>query len=567
LDESDVETVNDNEDVTPSQRLASFPSNFRVMYIGQDVPDSCKHLIFSKISESLSQIFWEEAEDTIPTNDIGLEKRLVIYPVYPSPSSSSPGAVKNEDGKFQVDWYQDSGVAICEADLTNGPFSKALEYLQKTFAKADQDSNLVDLCIVFVPQDVERFPFELLSTMKKLQEKVALLPIIILKKQDLFRDEMEEKRQAIVKLIEDNGIKIFIWKADQLIEDRDCNGEPNSKWVETVYTKKVSTVEEFTSFDNQAIYEDLQSLRSRAIEFRKDRLHKERAKKRRQNCDKLAGILRDFIIMCMVLYTFYLFAASVWNYAEWSVIPPDLASSLQAVSRASQNQNVLRTIPLDNGETQPLIDVSQESSSRFLFNISNKKQYFGNHFEVIVTHNPPQILGRYDVQEIGNGRYRFDIDTTGSKGEVLVEIKEKNGSSIKTVTWVPKEDKTKSNAIKEHKEEPTFLKSVQNTAADAYQVAVFYSTYAYEEAMVFGASLIDEIHRNTIYFGHQLSNFYDWVWDSINYWIPIIQEKILNSKTIVEESIEEGYLNLKEGALNFARFVKDQYEERFSLFE
>ena len=62
----------------------------------------------------------------------------------------------------------------------------------------------------------------------------------------------------------------------------------------------------------------------------------------------------------------------------------------------------------------------------------------------------------------------FDIDTTGSKGEVLVEIKEKNGSSIKTVTWVPKVDKTKSNAVKEHKEEPTFLEFVQNKASDAF---------------------------------------------------------------------------------------------------
>ncbi|PKY26502.1 hypothetical protein RhiirB3_415200, partial [Rhizophagus irregularis] len=95
-----------------------------------------------------------------------------------------------------------------------------------------------------------------------------------------------------------------------------------------------------------------------------------------------------------------------------------------------------------------------------MFNVLNKKQYFDNRkndFEVVVTHNPPQILGRYDVQEIGNGRYMFEIDTTGSKGEVLVEIKEKNGSLIKTVTWVPKEDKTKSNDIKNHEEESTLL--------------------------------------------------------------------------------------------------------------
>ncbi|PKB98961.1 hypothetical protein RhiirA5_366704 [Rhizophagus irregularis] len=92
-----------------------------------------------------------------------------------------------------------------------------------------------------------------------------------------------------------------------------------------------------------------------------------------------------------------------------------------------------------------------------MFNILNKKQYFENRndFEVVVTQN----LGRYDVQEIGNSRYMFDIDTTGSKGEVLVEIKEKNGSSIKIVTWVPKEDKTKSNDIENHEKESTLLDS------------------------------------------------------------------------------------------------------------
>ncbi|CAB4423173.1 unnamed protein product [Rhizophagus irregularis] len=195
-----------------------------------------------------------------------------------------------EDGRPQVEYFPDSGVAIYEADLTDrsdGYFSRASEYLQKTFAEND--------------------------------------------------------------------------------------------------------------LDNLAIYDDLQLLRSRAIEFRKDRLNKERAKKR---CVK-----------------------SVFK---------------------SPNKIVPQTIPLDNGETQPLIEVFQESSNRFMFNVLNKKQYFDNRkndFEVVVTHNPPQFWAVNDVQEIGNGRYMFVIDTTGSKGEVLVEIKEKNGSLIKTVTWVPRKIK------------------------------------------------------------------------------------------------------------------------------
>ncbi|GES75569.1 hypothetical protein GLOIN_2v1624089 [Rhizophagus clarus] len=605
-DSDDEIDINDNEDDTPSQRLVGFPANFRVMYIGQNVSNSCKHSIFSKISESLSQIFWDEADGVMSTNDIGLEKRLVICPVKNIP----------EDGRPQVEYYQDSGVAIYEADLTNGSFSKALEYLQKTFAKNDLD-NLVDLCIVFVPQDVDRFPNELLPTMRKLQEKVTLLPIITLSGKELtFVNEKEEKRRAVVKLFEDNGIKIFIWKADQMIEDRDHNGEFNSKWVETVYTKKVLTINEFISLDNQAIYEDLQLLRSHAIGFKKDRLNKERAKKRSRYFDKWVDTFKTLIYACTVLYITYLFVIGIWHFTEWSVIPSDLASSLQAVSRASlkaQNKIVPQTIPLDNGETQPFIEVFQESSRRFLFNILNKKQYFENRkndFEVVVTHNPPQILGRYDVQEIGNGQYMFDIDTTGSKGEVLVEIKEKNGSSIKTVTWVQKEDKTKSDDIKHMEEEPTLLEFFQGKAAVACQNAVSYSTYAYEELVVFGTNVLNEIHRSTINFGYQLSIFNDILWDYVNYYVPIILEKILNWTTIAErsiergylnavesfergylntkmfierfysnarenvingylstkESIEEGYLKTKEGSLNFACFIKDQYNEIYTSF-
>ncbi|CAB4399410.1 unnamed protein product [Rhizophagus irregularis] len=458
-DSDDEVEINDNEDDTPSQRLASFPANFRVMYIGQNVSNSCKHSIFSKISESMSQIFWDEADGVMPTNDIGLERRLVICPVRNLP----------EDGRPQFEYLLDLGVAIYEADLTDrsdGYFSRASEYLQKTFAENDLD-NLVDLCIVFVPQDVDRFPNELLLTMRKLQEKVTLLPIITMSDNELtFTNEREKKRRAIVKLIEDNGIKIFTWKADQMIEDR-----RDHRWVETVYTKKVLSVNEFISFDNQAIYDDLQLLRSRAIEFRKDRLNKERAKKRSRYFDKLVDSSKNIINTCAAFYIIYLFVTCIWHYAEWSVIPSDLASSLQAVSRASlkaQNKIVPQTIPLDNGETQPLIEVFQESSNRFMFNILNKKQYFENRndFEVVVTQN----LGRYDVQEIGNSRYMFDIDTTGSKGEVLVEIKEKNGSSIKIVTWVPKEDKTKSNDIENHEKESTLLDS--------------YSTYAYEDHLI-----------------------------------------------------------------------------------
>lgn len=577
LGESDVEQALDDESDTASQRLArvrnyerypfSFPANFHVMYIGRDVPLQSKHTIFTKVSESLSQIFWDEAEGAI--NDVGLEKRLVVCPV-----SNIP-----QDGRPQVEYFQDSGVAICEADLTNGPYTKAFEFLQKKFAKTDQDSALIDLCIVFIPQDAstldEHFRDELLPTMKKLQEKVTLLPII--NDQELtFRDEKEERRRTILKSFEDRGIEIFTWKADQMIQDRDRNGE----WVETVYTKKVLFVNEFTTFENQVVYEDLQLLRSRAIEFRKDRQRKEQAKKRAQECDRFAAILKDIIIKCMILYTIYLFFTGVRNYAEWAVIPSDLKSSLQAVTRASlktQNQNRLQTISLDNGETQPLIEVFQESSSRFVFNIMSKKRYVRNRkdvFEVIVTHHPPQILGRYDVHEIDEGRYAFDINTSGSKGEVLVEIKEKNGSSIKIITWKDKGEGIRRNndTLKEHKEDPTFMEYVQSGAVDSYHQVLYYSKSAYEEAKIYVdytvGRIADALYRANIYIQNQLNDFYKYLEDNANYWKPIIREKYLYLKATTKEYTKEGrlkakevYYKVEEGVFNLARFLKDQYDE------
>ncbi|CAI2164998.1 13418_t:CDS:2 [Funneliformis geosporum] len=582
LGESDVEQALDDESDTASQRLARvrnyerypfiFPANFHVMYIGTDVPVQSKHAIFSKISESLSQIFWDEAEGAL--NDIGFEKRLVVCPV-----SNIP-----QDGRPQVEYFQDSEVAICEADLTNGPYNKAFEFLQRKFAKSDQDSALIDLCVVFIPQDVspldEHFREQLLPTMKKLQEQVTLLPII--NDQELaFRDEKEERRRAILKSFEDKGIEIFTWKADQMIQDRDRNGE----WVETVYTKKVLFVNEFIKFENQVIYEDLQLLRSRAIEFRKDRLCNEQAKKKAQKYDRYAAILKEIIIKCMIVYTVYLFFTGVWNYAEWAVIPSDLKSSLQAVSRASlktQNQNRLQTISLDNGETQPFIEVFQESSSRFVFNIMSKKRYVRNRkdvFEVIVTHHPPQILGRYDVQEIDEGRYAFEIDTSGSKGEVLVEIKEKNGSSIKIITWKDKgEDKKRKNdTLEEHKEEPTVMEYVQGRAVDAYHKVSYYSKYTYESAKIYMVytveSIADAYYRVIIYIKHQLNDFYHFVLDNIDYLAPIIWDKVSKLKATTKEYLEVGYLKAEEvyfkvegGVFNLARFLKDQYDEFYEPF-
>ncbi len=189
----------------------------------------------------------------------------------------------------------------------------------------------------------------------------------------------------------------------------------------------------------------------------------------------------------------------------------------------------------------------------------NKKEYVRNRkdiFEVIVTHNPPQILGRYDVQEF----------------KWLIEIKEKNGSSVKTVTWVDKgEDKKENNGtINEYKEEPTFFEYIQSEVANTCQKVVSYSTDAYEESKIHLGHTGDELYRVSIYAEHQLSVGHDLVRDYINYWAPIVWEKILDFTTTTIESVEEGYLKTKEvvleGIFNLRRSIKDQYDEIYTSF-
>ncbi|CAG8688036.1 23322_t:CDS:2 [Dentiscutata erythropus] len=358
-----------DDDDAPAQRYSklrnykhcrfNFPLTFRIMYIGSDPSNGYRKKIFSKFCDSLSQIFWEEAENTNTTGDIKLEQRFVVSPVRNKP--------------LQVEYYRDSAVALCEADFTNGPYERAFDYLRKQFEITDNDSNLVDLCVVFLPFDVKKFRHDLLPTMKKLQERVTLFPVISSSGQKYSRiEQREQKRREIVNKLEDYGIDIFMWKSDQILEDSGTMGDSNSRH-ETVYTKKIFTVDEFIKFDSGYVYDDLQLFRASAIELRNERLRYERAKKRTQQCDRIAGILRDFIVMCMVLYTVYLFVSSVWHYAEWSVIPSEFAQSLQAISRASlKTPNGPHWIDIGNSDIDTQIEVLQESSNHYIFDKKDK---------------------------------------------------------------------------------------------------------------------------------------------------------------------------------------------------
>ncbi|CAG8566024.1 7893_t:CDS:2 [Diversispora eburnea] len=559
---------NEYENNPPSQRLSklrdfkrhqfNFPVTVRIMYIGQNVPEQCKRRTFAKICESLSQIFWEEADGLIPPNDVGPEKRSIIGPVSKIP----------DDGKPHLEYYSDSGVALCEVDLTNGPCSRVFDYFQNQFSKTDSDTNfdinLVDLCIAFIPPDANNILPELLSTMKKLHDKVTLFPIIALQGKELYaQDEREEKRLKILKYFEDNGIEIFIWKADEMIED------VRDRWVETVYTKKILTVEDFVAFEAEYIYEDLQLLRTRAIEFKKERLRNERAKRRQQLCDKVASILKDIVIVGAILYIVYFSISSVWQYAEWSILPSDLAKSFQAVSRASlktQDQNGPKTIHLDFGETEPLINVNQESSSRFVFDILNKDQ-LGNfrkeNFDVVVTHNPPQVLGRSLVEDLGNGRYFFDIDTTGAQGEVKVEIK-KNGQVVKEVPWSPmtKEgDKLDTSIIT--KTGDGWIYDTFNTFNEAatdinIKINSLYETVKnalYESAVYIGTEML----AISTYVGNQVTESAKNFWGIVKLWFPYALEKIKEFTNYTEVKFYYFVKRMRKGANRMGRIVMTQF--------
>ncbi|CAG8666137.1 13130_t:CDS:2, partial [Acaulospora colombiana] len=559
--ESDMYLSSDSSDASENSRklLTKFrnfkrhqfniPVTFRVMYVGENVSEWSKRGVFLKIGESLSQIFCDEAEEAITANEIGIEKMLIIYP-------------NDDDGKLNFGYRHDSGVTLCEADLTNGPYSRVFEHLQNQFKKTELDANLIDLCVVFIPPDVANISSDFLSTMKKLQDKVTLFPIIALnEKENYFKDEREEKRRAILKCLEDNGIEIFIWKADEMIEDG-RNGETNPRWVETVYTKKVLTVEDFTALDTETVYEDLQLLRLRAIEFRKERLRREREKRRSQKC----GVLKDITIMCIVLYVVYLSLSFIWHYAEWSVVPSDLAQSLHTVSRASlktQNHNGPQTIPLDNGEMGPLIEVIQETSSRFTFEILNKKQVVNaqnENFEVFVTHYPRQVLGRYSVIELGDGRYSFDIDTTGAQGDVKIEIK-RNEQLIKVVPWSPRKkdnEKPKDTSITEQKGD--FYNTLNVAMLDISRKI----NNSYE-------LIKDGLHRTAVYVGNELLAVYafmgkyvpevsEYVLDEVRLWLYYALEITKNLANYTRDVIDYGVRRMKKGAFRMARIVKHKFD-------
>ncbi|KAG9285966.1 hypothetical protein G9A89_022642 [Geosiphon pyriformis] len=542
--EEDGQNFPDEEDViNPSQRLAklrntkrqpfSTPTNFRVLYVGSPPNEQLKQTLFHKFAEALSSIFWEEANSNLQSSDIGPEKKSNLLPI-------------SNYQEARLEYYHDSGVAISEADFTNRPYEEVLTYLQNQFQKKENDDDLIDLCIFFIPTDIIILSRDILPFMKKLQGKVTLFPLIA-SINDLnvsgiyFRNECEEQRRSIAKFFEDNGIDIFIWKEDGLVHDRNAKGEQISGWVETMYTKKILAVEEFASWEASKIFEDMQLLRERSLEIRKDRQHDEMVKKRAQNFERFVEILRTITIMLTILYTFYLVVFGVWSYAEWSVIPSDLRESLEVVSSATSRMQA-QNIPFDTANYDDAVrfEVTQLSPRRFVIDTYPKRR--SESYEVIVKHNP-QILRQYEAKDMGNGIYEFEIDPTGAQGDVIVEIRDKLGEMIKTIQWSPNNI---GHVAKKGAENPAIKQ-------EAEQGKEFrgYSTIAVHNIKFWASLLVNKVEsffeavgENLSFVAHKAASWASSTKEEIQAGIPIFWNKVKGWAKYLKDRINDGRQNI-----------------------
>ncbi|CAG8685346.1 1394_t:CDS:2, partial [Ambispora leptoticha] len=513
----------------------TYPTNFRILYVGSLPNEQLKQLLFMKFVGGLSDIFWEEANNDLQSYEIKQERKSILYPVS-----------NIEDPQY----YPDSGVAIIEADFTNRPFGDAFDYLLNQYQKKDNnDEDLVDLCVFFIPTDVPQLTREVIPFMKKLQGKVTIFPIIASAK-DLngsgtyFKNECEDKRKSIARCFEENNIDIFIWKDDGLIQERHVvKGEQIPRWVETYNTKKVLAVEEFTEIDSDLLFEDLKLLRERSLEMRKDRQHDEMVKKRVQTFEWFVEILRTFTIVLTILYTLYLVVFGVWSYAEWSVMSSDLRESLQVVSSATFGNNMPNLLSGGNNinyeDTSGRFEVYQLSRSRFVIDTSSRRDNEAS-FEVTVKHNP-QLLRRYESVELRNGKYEFDIDVSGAKGDVIVEVWEKYDKTARIVKWSPdKVTKLVSEAAVPKEDENGIIKGATNYVMLAAHNIKHWTTPSIQKVKSWVAKVQQNIEDNAISFALASQN-----------WVKDIKEKLEEKWVPVWDAFRKWGIYLKEqlGAL------------------
>ncbi|CAG8491260.1 10638_t:CDS:1 [Paraglomus occultum] len=525
-----------------------FPTNFRLLYVGYAANEQLKDDVFQKVSEALSQIFWEEADRNLhPTADVRPEKRIVICPVTNYP----------DNGKPEVEFYQDSGVAVSEADFTNRKLREILDYLENQFAKKENDDDLVDLCFYFLPPDEKKIPSDLWTTMKKLQEKVTLVPL-----RTAAPDELSTTRQTLLHSLKQNDIDIFIWKDDKLVQKWD-EKTGRHKWFKTVFTRTLLTVEEFAELDIEAMFEDLRLIRSRALEFRKEREKREIVQRRIRSVERLVEFVRSFLMMVFVLGVAYFFFLSMWTYGEFSVIPEDIRESLQVVSSATSrlqqdySWQYADTFGIDDSQHSRLVEVYQVSRSRFVIDTYDRKQTsrgVTRAYEAIVLHNA-KVLRRHDVAGIGDGRYSFDIDTSDAIGSVYVAVRDKNGEIVRVVPWL-------NHKMIEQARQPNTpsARNADNSPQNYYgygamsSQVVRHAQQMYSMSLSVGGQLADNAKNLFIYTKKKADHLVAYITEELNEWVPYIWDQITYWASSAKEKAKRGAGKIKRYVASKADF-------------
>ncbi|CAJ0651752.1 8939_t:CDS:2 [Entrophospora sp. SA101] len=532
--------IEGNKADTPSQRIAkvrdfkrkniSSLTSFRVIYMGEDVPNTCKHGVFSKLCESLGQYFLDEVKKPI-TQEISDEKRYVLCPAtnLPMPNNTV------------YEYYTDSGVSVYEIDLTNKSLTEAKDNLFKTHFKID---------------NLARFPSFLIKTMQELQKFVTLLPIISLYGQELiFNHEKDQKRKDILRHLENNKIEMFVWRADNMAEDLDKKGKPTGKFIETNYSNKLLTIDDFSMLSSEKVYHDMQILRARAIQFRKEHKSMAELKKRSKRIDNKVKLGRKISIVITAILIAYLSIFIMANFAQWTLIPADLASSLGTVSKAnlghdddiiiSNNHNINEFFS-QYKTLSKYIRIWQTSSNKFEFDIIKPfNSKITKELNVILYYDKQKSI-RKQAKIIGKNHYSFEINGEDSANnsikkngsKILIKIVDKNGVVIKEFEWpkdIEKQNNDKSIELKKlshkalNKNEDNGIISNKNNYNYLYG---FGSENSVVNLVTEG--ILINVRKATSLAVNLTQETFLYISENLKFWIPFAFEKVRNIWNISE---------------------------------
>jgi len=362
--------------------------------------------------------------------------------------------------------------------------------------------------------------------------------------------------------LKQNQIDYFVWKDDKLVQ-KNNEETGRQKWIKTVYTRTLLTVEEFTELDIEAMFEDLRLLRSRALEFRKEREKREIVQRRIRSVEKMVEFVRSFLMMVFILGVAYFFFFSMWTYGEFSVIPEDIRESLQVVSSATSrlqqdySWQYADTFTFDDSQHSRLVEVYQVTRSRFVIDTYDRKQTsrgVTRAYEAIVLHNA-KVLRRHDVAGIGDGRYSFDIDTSDAIGSVYVAVRDKNGDIVRVVPWL-------NHKMIEPVRQPNTpsARNANNSPQNYYSYDVVRSNVVrhaqqvYSMALSVGGQLADNAKIIFNYVKKQADHFTAYIAEELDEWVPYIWNQIASLASEATEKAKRGAGKIKRYVASKADF-------------